>query len=105
MKPTPVEMRPPKAPVYQYTLPLGDESNLPATVIEAEKNAILVALTLGGYQKQRYIRHPGLGISKIPAITGRGLQETSFGDSKKYSANDEAFIGRHCGGAAGDDTP
>ena len=105
MKPTPVEMRPPKAPGYQYTLPLEDESNLPATVIEAEKKAILVALTLGGYQKQRYIRHPGLGISKVPANTGSGLQETSFGDSKKYSANDEAFIGRHCGGAAGDDTP
>jgi hypothetical protein len=33
--------------------------------MEAEKNAILVALTLGGYQKQRYMRHPGLGISKV----------------------------------------
>jgi hypothetical protein len=70
MKPTPVEMRPPKAPGYQHTWPLGDESNLPATVIEAEKKAILVALTLGGYQKQRYIRHPGLGISKVPPNTG-----------------------------------
>jgi len=74
-------------------------------VIEAEKKAILVALTLGGYQKQRYIRHPGLGISKTPPNTGCGLQETSFGDSKKHSTDDEAFVGRHCGCAAGNYTP
>jgi hypothetical protein len=38
--------------------------------MEAEKNAILVALTLGGYQKQRYMRHPGLGISELRVQTG-----------------------------------
>jgi hypothetical protein len=80
-------------------------------VIEAEKKAILVALTLGGYQKQRYIRHPGLGsvqYHRTPGGEGKrrfDWQESSFGDSEKYSTHDEAFIGRHCGGAAGDDTP
>lgn len=110
MKPTPVDMRPPKAPRYQIVL-LRNEVSVPATVIDAEKKAILVALTLGGYQKQRYIRHPGLTISKVRSKTGQkgegrlDLQKPSFGNSEEHSTNDEAFICRHCGCAASDDTP
>jgi len=111
MKPTPVDMRPPKAPRYQHrSALLRNEVSVPATVIDAEKKAILVALTLGGYQKQRYMRHPGLGISKAFTKDRTGQvridsQETSFGDTKKHSTGNKAFIGRHCGCAAGDDTP
>jgi len=76
MKPTPVDMRPPKAPRYQpRSVLLRNEVSVPATVIDAEKKAILVALTLGGYQKQRYIRHPGLGISKVRPKTGQKGKE------------------------------